>query len=303
MTFQSETMTVSMGGRIDVQSAEGKGSRFTLILPAGSVPTTARRLSDPSCRSSHVLSPGNDLFQGLHVLLVEDNPDNEEVFRNMLLPCGVALSIAHNGAEAIEIVLRQQAAESAFDVILMDMQMPVMDGFSATSVLRGMGIRVPIIAVTAYAMEHQQQQCLEAGCDTCLAKPFQRQDLYSALRHVKGTRTPGRALPTPNSLPDRTADQGFAVVLERYLHALRQCQSRIAAAERVGDLREIQKISHQLKGTAAMYGFDEIGRAAARCQDAVQESSDIKALTRPIGRLKQALHVALTSSHAAGDSP
>jgi CheY-like chemotaxis protein len=106
------------------------------------------------------------------ILLVEDVVANQQLIVRILEKAGADVSVADNGRHAVDLVLAAKTADSAFDIILMDIQMPVMDGREATRQLRGIGYTNLIIAVTANAATEDRQQCLEAGCDDYMTKPF-----------------------------------------------------------------------------------------------------------------------------------
>jgi CheY-like chemotaxis protein len=167
----SQRLAKLMGGRITARSEPGKGSSFALVL------TTAMsdRLQEPRTASGERA----ELRPGLRVLVAEDNPVNRKIVGAMLSPLEPAITFAENGAEAIE-ALRQ----SVFDVVLMDIQMPVMDGIEATRRLRaldGPNARAPVIALTANVLEEQRKTYREAGIDAAVAKPVDPQDLLAAI--------------------------------------------------------------------------------------------------------------------------
>ncbi len=161
-----------MGGTLGVESAPGAGSTFRFDLPF----ETGVRIDDSSARRS--LAP----LRG-HVLLVEDNVVNREVARAALESFGLRVSVAENGLKALEAV-----AGEAFDLVLMDCQMPEMDGFEATRRIRAAEAsgapgtrRLPIVAVTAGAVDGDRERCLVAGMDDYLAKPFRQAMLHALL--------------------------------------------------------------------------------------------------------------------------
>ena len=119
------------------------------------------------------------------VLLVEDGLDNQNLIARVLRKAGADVSVAENGQVAVDLALAAKQAERAFDIILMDIQMPVMDGYEATRQLRKAGHTAPIIALTAYAMTENHQKCIEAGCDDYMTKPFDLPTLAAVIaKHV-----------------------------------------------------------------------------------------------------------------------
>jgi CheY-like chemotaxis protein len=167
-------LTELMGGTIKVESVPGRGSVFQIELPVG-IDTSEQIDLRPHAPASE------ELRAGTRVLLVEDNLVNQKVAGALLKKLGCELSIANDGAEALT-----QLAENHFDVVLMDCQMPVMDGLEATRRLRAGEIgdtmrQVPIIAMTANAMQGDREACLACGMDDYLAKPVSNAALKAAL--------------------------------------------------------------------------------------------------------------------------
>lgn len=125
----------------------------------------------------------NDLT-GRRVLVVEDSEDNQLLVKLLLTKKGMVVEFASNGREAVN-----QAPDGEYDFVLMDMQMPVMDGYAATQELRSLGFRPPIVALTAHAMKEDRQRCLDAGCDEYLTKPINSQVLFAVMSRLEGVST------------------------------------------------------------------------------------------------------------------
>ncbi|WP_265947537.1 PAS domain S-box protein [Dechloromonas sp. A34] len=163
-----------MGGRITVESSPGSGSVFRFQIPFATVRSPVPE-TPPSVDADGAIPPG------LRILLVEDNRVNQQVAAAILKKMGCQVSIAVNGEEALK-----QLLAAPFEMVLMDCQMPVMDGFEATRRLRageaGAAVaRLPVIAITANAMQGDREQCLAAGMDDYLAKPFSREAIVAVL--------------------------------------------------------------------------------------------------------------------------
>jgi CheY-like chemotaxis protein len=161
-----------MGGSIGVESDPGKGSRFSAEIPFGIA-------SDTAADSALAEEKEFDI-SGLEVMLVEDNKLNQVVASTLLAKQGVHVTIAHNGQEAVDVILRDG---KTFDVVLMDLDMPVMDGKTATALVREKlsAAQLPIIALTANAVATDMQACLDIGMNAYLTKPIVPKDLFSAV--------------------------------------------------------------------------------------------------------------------------
>jgi signal transduction histidine kinase len=169
-----------LGGDCSAQSTPGRGSRFRFsfaapIAPGGElVPAeVAGQVTGPSEEET---GPGT---LNARILLAEDGLDNQRLIGTILRRAGAEVEVADNGLKALD---RLQA--ESFDLVLMDMAMPVMDGYSATRAIRDMGFDVPVIALTAHALSGERERCLEAGCDEYLTKPVDRARLISRARDI-----------------------------------------------------------------------------------------------------------------------
>lgn len=164
-----------MGGSLHADSQAGAGSRFEVRLPCIEVPTPAPAASAP-------LATGEGTrLAGLRILAAEDNEVNQLVLEDNLASEGAEVTLAVNGQEAVERV-RQQGPKG-FDVVLMDLQMPVMDGYEATRQIRALAPALPIIGQTAHALDDERAACLAAGMVDHLAKPIDPDRLIASILH------------------------------------------------------------------------------------------------------------------------
>jgi signal transduction histidine kinase/CheY-like chemotaxis protein len=203
-----------LGGRLAVASQLGRGSTFTLTVttprvaaPLLTQPAGRHERAAAQSRTRALPAPAQPLT-GVDILLVEDGLDNQRLIAFILRRAGARITIAGNGRELLERLGADPEHDAPgacplYDLILLDMQMPVMDGYTAASILREQGYRRPIIALTAHAMAHDREKCLNAGCDDYLTKPIDRQRLIDAvLRHA---RPAGRTLPAGDTAGDDIA--------------------------------------------------------------------------------------------------
>jgi CheY-like chemotaxis protein len=141
-------------------------------------------------------------MQGRRILLAEDGPDNQRLITFFLEKTGAEVTVAANGQTAYDLVWTAHTMGAPFDVVLMDMQMPVLDGYSAARKLRNAGYPGPIIAITAHAMKADRDRCLSAGCDDYTTKPIDRATLLSLVAQYARRRQPSdRSGPRQSALP------------------------------------------------------------------------------------------------------
>jgi signal transduction histidine kinase/CheY-like chemotaxis protein len=181
----SHRLAELLGGNLAVQSQVGQGSAFSLTIPTG--PLEGVEMIDGWCcdpstcpKPHHARQTVQEGLSG-RVLLAEDMPDNRLLVRTLLRKTGLQVEEVENGRLAFETAKNAWDAGEPFDVILMDMQMPEMDGYEATSMLRTEGYNHPIIALTAHAMGRDREKCLAVGCDDFLSKPVDRDALLALL--------------------------------------------------------------------------------------------------------------------------
>ena len=180
----SRRLARMLGGDVTCQSQVGLGSTFTATIATGPLDVVAW-YSDPSevqLDDPHPATSELPPFPaGTRILLVEDSPDNQLLIGQFLRKLGVEVEVADNGQVGLEAALGAVAAGRPYSLILMDMQMPVLDGLSAVRQLRRQGYRHPILALTANTMAGDQQKCLDAGCDDFATKPIQRPRLHGQI--------------------------------------------------------------------------------------------------------------------------
>ena len=166
-----------MGGKVSVSSRPGQGSVFTLIVPAGLDVNAQPQLGEERMKEYTGLSKPipTGTYSG-RVLIAEDALVNQKLIMAMLRKAGLEPILAENGRQAVEI-----ATNESFDLILMDMQMPVMNGYEATEILRHKAITTPVVALTANAIKGDREKCLAAGCDDYLSKPINLDKLHEVL--------------------------------------------------------------------------------------------------------------------------
>ena len=184
--YLSSGLAAMMNGQITVDSTPGVGSTFCLVM------RDIVQLDEVAhVRSSDSQSPASAAkpLDGLHIVLAEDGPDSQVLLRLWLTKAGATVTVVENGRKACDVALRSPQIEECCDLLLMDLQMPVMDGLEATRTIRAGGRTVPILALTASATPADRTKALEAGCDEYIAKPVSKERLIAACaRHARQSR-------------------------------------------------------------------------------------------------------------------
>ena len=238
-------------------------------------------------------------YYGRQILLVEDNPVNQRVAQRMLQKLAAEVVIANNGAEALE-----RLAERPFDAVLMDCQMPVMDGFTAARRIRdnevreGRGKRLPIIALTANVMSEDRELCAAAGMDAHLCKPIVPEQLVECLgRYLKSGPVPVVADVDLDALRELTGgDLEFErELVETFVNSGDQCLAEIIAALSVSDMETIGKRAHALKGASANIHAHTLTAAASNLENAARRNSvqEVDELVRQLKERLQAVNAQL----------
>ncbi len=206
----TKRLAESLGGNILAESELNRGSTFTVYIATGPLDGVPMIQPDNAAAIRPQVETGTpkvDIsLHGCHVLLAEDGPDNQRLVSFLLKKAGAHVTVAENGLTALELARAAAGEGHPFDVILMDMQMPVMDGYEATRRLREKEYRRPIVALTAHAMKGDREKCLDAGCDDFVSKPIDRGALLDTVRrhwHHNSQQTASTAAPGPESATDQ----------------------------------------------------------------------------------------------------
>ena len=294
-----------LGGTVFVKTRLGEGSVFSLTMPAGFCPLKAPSASEPSRTepvTAQVARADNVKIHGC-VLVAEDVQTNQILIKLLLEKLGLDVTVVENGQEAV-----QEATQSDYDLILMDVQMPRKNGHEATRELRGLGLAVPIVALTAHAMQEDRQDCLAAGCDDYLAKPIDREKLVEILMRYLPRSTDGLPLAAPSPVskgPQATAASEAAqqpiiawhqlimrigdeeLVRELMPVCVQDNRSRLESLREVVEAKDAANIklyAHAIKGSTANLGAEPLSDAARRLERmaAADDLSQAEALLEAI---------------------
>jgi signal transduction histidine kinase len=295
----SKHLAEMLGGRIDVDSSPGRGSTFTLFIDPGPLEGVQRY---QNCREAlGGTSPNEPRHREqveLHgrVLLVDDGHDNRRLLSVYLREAGLDVELAENGRTGCDAALAAVANGEPFDVVLMDMQMPELDGYGAATRLRQKGYQGPIVALTAHAMAEDRQKCLDAGCSDYLRKPVRRQDLLGViathLAHGITHTAAGAAGPVETAAPPPAgpiksdlSDEALRPFLQTYVGELPARVAILEASFTRNDFERLATEVHNLSGTGGLYGLMPISDAAAGVERLLQAHADVDAIKRQVRHL------------------
>jgi signal transduction histidine kinase/DNA-binding response OmpR family regulator len=285
----SKRLAALMGGEIAVRSTPLVGSVFSVTIAGGEVDTAAmlRGLSEAIKPAASELAPTIDAAASeqspaklvARILLVEDGLDNQRLISSYLRKAGADVSVAENGLLALEMVQSQP-----FDLILMDMQMPQMDGYAATAELRLRGVSLPIVALTAHAMADDRAKCIKAGCTDYLSKPISRQKLLTTIDgHL--VKSPPAIVVAMSLRSEFANDADMREVLAGFIEGLPaqvQQLEQLLAEKNVDSLR---RVVHQIKGSGGGYGFMPLSEIAGRAERQIVDSASLEAAAEQVREL------------------
>ncbi|WP_437230486.1 ATP-binding protein [Planctomicrobium sp. SH661] len=275
----------ALGGSITLESTPGQGSTFTAVVNAPAIKGTVWHSGSASDLVRNRTKPAQaDLsgLKGLNVLIVEDGETNRRLVAAILEDAEVSVSMAENG-----LVGLQMATQLNFDAILIDMQMPVMDGYTAVSKMRDAGLKMPIIALTAHAMQGDAEKCFAAGCSDFLSKPIREAELLQKMAQALGAAPSAVADTAPpltvchkatiqSTLPmDRPR---FRAIVRQFGEKLEDEIETMESALQSEDFELLAQRAHWLRGTGGTAGFDAFTRPAQSLEMHAQQKQADQAM-------------------------
>ncbi|MBF0194874.1 MAG: transporter substrate-binding domain-containing protein [Magnetococcales bacterium] len=295
----SKRLTAMMGGKIWVESEAGKGStfQFTANLKVQTNPTAR---SSAGRDSSKAISKASDSLKGAHVLLVEDNEINQELALELLANAGITADVANNGQEALDKLMIKP---NPFDGVLMDMQMPVMDGYTASREIRKNAEfkDFPIIAMTANAMAGDREKVLAAGMNDHIAKPINVRDMFTTMAkwitpanpfskndEVLSSSEPQEDTTTIPRLPGIKTEAGLATtqgnkklylrLLKKFSKSQAEFKSEFITAIEQNDFETATRIAHTLKGVAGNLGASLLQEVAKNLEASCSQKAEFSVI-------------------------
>ncbi len=253
-----------MGGEVYTQGRPDAGAIIEVKLPFESVPQSLSEEPAATGTNSNLDDEFAASFVPVSILLVDDNEMNQKLIGQMLTNYGFEVITANDGLQALNMLQRK-----VFDLVLLDMQMPRMNGYETARLIRENHAwsHLPIIAITANSLNGDREKCLNYGCNSYLAKPFKSETLVREIKRLLRN----------DFIKDKNADlfsqQLIIELLPEFLEMLDEMLAELKAAIKIKDEVQIKSISHNLKGTAGMYGFMKISQLAANMEKAVGETN------------------------------
>ncbi|TFY99276.1 PAS domain-containing hybrid sensor histidine kinase/response regulator [Ramlibacter henchirensis] len=309
----SRRLARALGGDLTGSSRPGAGTTMVFSFATGAL--DGLRMLDRSQLATGAAAPKASRrrwkIPPARVLVVDDGAENRELVSLVLAEQGLWVEEAEHGQAALE-----KLAAASFDLVLMDMQMPVMDGYAATRELRRRGARVPIVALTAHAMKGSEQKVLEAGCTAYLTKPIDIDALIQQVAHLLGgapedvaaglatqvaqeAQAPAEPDDAPARIRSRFADNAkLAPIVARFAGRLSEQLGHARDAAEQGDLAEVERLAHWLAGAAGTVGYDEFTpparelEAASRAGDGTRARTVLQRLHRMAEQLEVPEHPA-----------
>lgn len=262
--YLSKQLAEKLGGTLSVESVQDVGSCFTLTISTGRLAGVETLTTCPDFEHTESVQNNREKQPRLagRVLLTEDNLDNQRLVSILLKRMGIDYDVANNGQEAIAMT-----ENNKYDAILMDVQMPVMDGLTATRLLRQQGYAGPIIALTANAMKQEKQDCIEAGCDDVCTKPIDHAAFGRVLSKYLGKAAISQGLSGPPIVSSLIAEEPeLADLIREFVKKLPEMLKNIESAYADQQLDVLRREVHTLKGTGGNFGYAEVFDLAKRIE-------------------------------------
>lgn len=287
----SRHIAAGLGGGITVQSEVGKGSTFSVTISTGplqGVRLLDQPVSDILASQRNEPTPARSRLDGRTILVVDDGETNRKLIRLVLSRAGAEVVLAENGLEAVALGGRE-----FFDMILMDMQMPLMDGYTAASRLRDLGCQYPIVALTAHAMRGDAERCLAAGCSDYLTKPINPERLIEKISQILGTMAPTAnrsETEVRHSFSDAMVselpmdDEEFAEIVSEFVDRFRCKLIEMHEARAHQNWRKLAELAHWLAGAGGSAGFPML-TTAARELESLLKKNEVEEVDEHLERL------------------
>ena len=274
--YISKQLTEMLGGHIKVTSQEGKGSQFAVYMPY--VEAVNKQVMINQHQADEVLSrnlqPEAEIPELMgHILCADDNEDNRQLVAYLVAKTGAQLTLVNDGQQAVTICEKQ-----GFDLVLMDMQMPEMDGLQATTMLKQKGFSAPIIMLTANVDANSKKKMLAAGAKAHFAKPIDSRSFYAMLTKYLGRRVenaPPLNIIADNYSQAKPGNNGaeFEQLVQNYRLSFKNKLDHIQAASNQQDWEKIKSLMHKLKGSAGSYGFGQLSDFAILVEENIDSGN------------------------------